>query len=381
MRRTSIAPRPEWRKLVESKGLAFHTNTDGTPYWDESAYYELSRNEVDVIEKATNDLYEMCLTAGQAVLDRDLFDRFRIPPAAVPLIRRAWESEPPSIYARFDFAYDGKNPPKLLEFNADTPTALLEAAVIQWFWLEDVQPRADQFNSLHERLIAKWKELKSYMKGPLLHLSCVRDSWEDEVTCAYVADCADQAGIATRFLYVDNIGWDSAKRLFVDLEENPITDLFKLYPWEWLTSPSEPFSTHIGEVEGLTSWIEPIWKMMWSNKMLLPVLWEMFPGHPNLMPAFANGPGSLTRYVKKPILGREGANVTIVDDGHVVSTDGTYGEEGFVYQELFDLPTFDGNYPVIGSWLIDGVAAGMGIRESTGPITGNESRFVPHLFL
>jgi glutathionylspermidine synthase len=48
------------------------------------------------------------------------------------------------------------------------------------------------------------------------------------------------------------------------------------------------------------------------------------------------------------------------------------------------LKSFDGMYPVIGSWLIGhdegNAAAGMGVRESDSPITTNSSLFVPHLF-
>ncbi len=380
MKRITRPPRADWKRIVEGQGLVFNTNHDGTPYWDESACYEFTEREVLTIEKATNDLYEMCLAVGQAIIDRDLFDRFHIPPRLVPLIRRAWDEEPPSIYARFDFAFDGTNPPKLLEFNADTPTSLLEAAVDQWYWLQDCVPDADQFNSIHERLVEKWKELRSYMKGPLLHLTSVRDSIEDEMTCAYVADCADQAGMGTRFLYVDDIGWSEERRALVDLEDQPITDLFKLYPWEWLTSAKEEFSQHVSDVESSMNWIEPIWKMMWSNKALLALLHDMFPYHPNLLRAYTEGPGSLTQYVRKPILSREGANVTIVTDEGKVKTGGTYGDEGFVWQEYVRLPDFEGHHPVVGSWLIDGVASGMGIRESEGLITGNESRFVPHYF-
>jgi glutathionylspermidine synthase len=46
------------------------------------------------------------------------------------------------------------------------------------------------------------------------------------------------------------------------------------------------------------------------------------------------------------------------------------------------VPTFDGNFPIIGSWyVIDKSAGGMGIRESDTPVTDNLSRFIPHLFL
>jgi glutathionylspermidine synthase len=56
-----------------------------------------------------------------------------------------------------------------------------------------------------------------------------------------------------------------------------------------------------------------------------------------------------------------------------------YGEEGFIYQELAELPNFDGNFALIGSWIIGQEAAGIGIRESNHLITDNGSRFLPHV--
>ena len=63
----------------------------------------------------------------------------------------------------------------------------------------------------------------------------------------------------------------------------------------------------------------------------------------------------------------------------VEENEGDYEKYGFIYQQLFELPNFDGNYPVIGSWIIGQEAAGIGIRESVHLITNNQSRFVPHL--
>ena len=177
MRRITCSPRAGWQKKVEEVGLAWHNTPDG-PYWNESAYYEFSAREVDVIEAATNALHAMCLQAVQQVIDDKLYARMGIPEMAVPLIERSWEQEPPSLYGRFDFAYDGVNPPKLLEYNADTPTALLEAAVVQWYWLQDAFPHKDQFNSLHERLVALWKYLKPYLPGGHVDF-CSLDDVED----------------------------------------------------------------------------------------------------------------------------------------------------------------------------------------------------------
>ena len=128
-----------------------------------------------------------------------------------------------------------------------------------------------------------------------------------------------------------------------------------------------------------TKWIEPAWKSILSNKGILPILWELFPHHKNLLPAYFDGPNGLFNYVEKPIYSREGANITIFRNGmQAEASEGEYGDEGFIYQELFELPNYEGNYPIIGSWVIGGESAGMGIRENNLEITDNLSRFVPH---
>ena len=376
MHRLLARPRPDWEKTVEGQGLIYH-HTQGGIYWNESAYYAFSSGEVDELEAATNELQRISLEAGQHIIDQKRFKEFGIPDAAVSAIVSAWNAEPPAIYGRFDLAYDGVHAPKLLEYNADTPTSLLESSVVQWYWLQDLHPKDDQFNSIHERLVAKWKELKDYCKSPLYFAAAEDPQAEDLMTVTYLRDTATEAGHETAALLMKDIGWDNDNHWFVDLEGRQIGSIFKLYPWEWLIH--EAFGLHLLESYKNVQWIEPIWKMLWSNKALLAVLWELYPNHPNLLPAYLDGPRDLQRYVKKPRMSREGANITYVGDTRI-ETGGDYGEEGFVFQALGPVPVFDGNFAVVGSWVVDGESAGMGMRESDGPITNNLSRFVPHLF-
>jgi glutathionylspermidine synthase len=352
-------------------GIVFHT-LGGIPYWDESAAYQLRAAEVDQLELATNTLHEMCLDIVQQVIDEEQFGLFMVPKAFRPLVVRSWEREDSSVYGRFDLAYNGIDPPKLLEYNADTPTALAEAAVGQWFWLQDIDPAGDQFNSIHERLIEAWKNVRRRDATPI-HFAALSGHTEDYITVEYLRDTALQAGFETEYLDIEQIGWDSARRVFVDGKSRPIQRLFKLYPWEWLIR--EQFGGHV--LHAPTAWIEPPWKMLLSCKSILPLLYERFPDSPYLLPAsFEPLQGS---YVKKPIQAREGSNITIVVDGRIVlETGGPYGDGPFVYQELAGLPNFDGNTPVLGSWIVDGVSCGVGIRESDSLITQNTSRFVPH---
>jgi len=379
MKRKTTTPRPDWQSKVEALGFGFHTLD--TTYWDESAYYEFKMSEIDTIEKATNDLWEMSLEAVQYVIDKKLYRRFHIPEWFVPHIERTWNDDAPAIYGRFDFSMkDGM--PKLLEFNADTPTSLFEASVVQWYWLQDKFPNSDQFNSIHEKLIAYWKYLKEYLHDGTLHFAAMEENLEDLTTTEYMRDCAIQAGYDTKFINLPDMGWNVDRFEFRDLDEDPIKNIFKLYPWEWLIN--EEFGNHIIPDRNKSFWIEPSWKMILSNKAILPILWQLNPNHPNLLPSFTEFEKTSLgfSYAKKPILSREGANIQLFDNGRLISeTKGEYGEEGFIYQELCPLPEFDGNYPLIGSWVVGQEAAGIGIRETNTLITDNLSRFVPHLIV
>ncbi|MGZ8486491.1 MAG: glutathionylspermidine synthase family protein [Candidatus Binatia bacterium] len=379
MKRISTTPRQDWEKKVEEIGLIYH-HTEGQPYWNETAYYSFRSAEIDRIEVASNELHQMCLEAAQHIIDNNRFDELAIPAAAVPFIKLAWEDEPPALYGRFDLAYDGEHL-KLLEYNADTPTALVEAAVAQWYWLQERFPDLDQFNSIHEKLLAKWRELKPYLANPM-HFTYLPppdvENSEDLMTVTYLMDLAGQADIESTLVKIDDIGWDAERNSFVDQADKPIRSIFKLYPWEWLLR--DRFAEHFFASYTLTQWVEPIWKMLLSNKGILPILWELFPHHANLLECYFTGPKHLTHYVKKPLLSREGANLSIHHDAAVETTSGPYGEEGFIYQATARIANFDGAYPIIGSWMIDGVAAGIGIRESDTLVTNNLSSFVPHLF-
>lgn len=371
MKRVVTSPRPDWRSSVESLGFAFHT-VDGSPYWVEDACYEFTAGEIDQIEDCSTELERLCLQAVDHVVSSRLYDRLSIPELAWPLIEASWRRQERNLYGRFDLAFDGANPPKLLEYNADTPTALLEASVVQWEWLQSTRPELDQFNGIHERLIECWREME--LPARTVHFTCVPDHAEDRGTVDYLRDTAMQAGIDAEFLEIGTIGWDGKR--FVDHLDRPIRTLFKLYPWEWLIA--DPFGAHLATSEMRI--VEPAWKMILSNKALLVILWELFPGHRNLLPASFDRSDISGPCLRKPLLGREGANIALIDDDVALETPGPYAWQSVMYQARATLPCFDGRYPVIGSWIVGSQAVGMGIRDDDSPITRNSSQFVPHFF-
>lgn len=392
MQRIATIPRDNWQQKVEAGGLVFHTPEaedeaarPDRPYWDESAAYEFSAAEIDMLEAAGNTLQKMCLQAAQHVVDKKRYAELCIPAEAIPAIEWAWENSPPAVYGRFDVSYNGVELPKLLEYNADTPTALLEAAVIQWAWLEEQHPNCDQFNSIHEKLIAKWQDLAPYLSKPVYFAGL--DNPEDQLTLAYLRDTAEQAQLPTVPILMEEIGWNGDRQAFVDQDERQMFSIFKLYPWEMMLG--EEFGPAALETYKEMRWMEPIWKMLFSNKGLLPVLWELYPGHELLLESHFEGSkkNRLKNYVRKPLLSREGANITMVRDGRTIAKSGGPYTGTQIVQALAPAAVFADNvkpgasrYPVCGLWMVDQTCCGLGIRESGTPITGNLSSFVPHFF-
>jgi glutathionylspermidine synthase len=393
MQRIPLPPRENWQQTVESQGLIFHTLENGTPYWDESAAYQFTAAEIDTLEAAGNKLQEMCLAAAQHIIDEKRYAELDIPEFAVEAIEWAWDNEPPALYGRFDISWAGAqsgSAPKLLEYNADTPTSLLEAAVIQWNWLKAmpaglVSEKPDQFNSIHEKLIAKWRDIDPYLSKPIYFAAL--DNPEDQLTVTYLRDTAQQAGLDTLQLFMQEIGWNDnpdGQQLFLDPNEHPMFSIFKLYPWEAMLQ--EEFGPHALDTYTAVRWIEPIWKMLLSNKGILPILWQLYPNHELLLESNFDSPGTMKNYVRKPLMSREGANITLVrDNATIASTPGPYNGKQ-IYQALapeavFLEKTGTARHPILGLWMIDQDCCGLGIRESAGPITDNFSSFVPHFFL
>ncbi len=372
MKREIITPRPDWKARLRACGLTYALNANGSHSWNEGACYAFSLTEIERLEVAVGDLDRMCLSAVEHAISKRRLGEFNIPPEFWPLIERSWEAEERTVYGRFDLWFDGRDI-KLLEYNADTPTSLIEASVAQWQWLEEQFPGGDQFNSIHERLIEAWRAVKADLPASTrVYFTSLDDGGEDFLTANYLRDTAHQAGLETEYIAVQNIGWNARRGVFTDMQERPIGAVFKLYPWDWLWR--DDFGAHIPNAP--TRWFEAPWKAVLSCKAILPVVWELFPDHPLLLrAAFAPWGDS---FAQKPLWGREGANTRLVCGGLEIAAQAGPYPGPFIYQELRELPEMGGARPVCGAWLINGWPCGLGIREDAGLITSNTSQFVPH---
>lgn len=388
MIRKTFVPRPDWMKRCQEVGFDYYDlpSSDGSPYWSDDVGYEFTLAQIDHIDDSTNELHAMCMELVRELIARgDYHPAFGFEDWVKSMIEASWKRGDKHLYGRFDLAYDGQSI-KMLEYNADTPTSLLEASVVQWNWVEEAAgiPHRDQFNSIHEKLIDRWKELRQPgFAVPRIHFVGHEDAGrEDWGNLEYLMDTALQAGLEVTELTTEQIGWDG--KHFVDMDDKSIETCFKLYPWEHMAA--DEFGKNVASAE--TRWIEPPWKMLLSNKALLPLLWQKFEGHPLLLPAhFDHGELPVSgKWVRKPTLAREGANVTLVENGQETPLSGSdfnteYHKSGYVLQQWVDLPCIEGFRPIIGSWVIGDQAAGIGIREDYNVVTGNDSHFIPHYFV
>ncbi|MFC4653472.1 MULTISPECIES: glutathionylspermidine synthase family protein [Rheinheimera] len=382
MKKIASTERPGWRSYAESVGFDFHT-FDGEAYWDETGYYQFSLDQIENdLEGPTEELHQMALELVADIIgDEQKLSQLAIPPAFWDTVQQSWHSQQPSLYGRMDLVYDGTGPAKLLELNYDTPTSLFETGFFQWVWLEDqlmrgqVPKGADQFNSLQDQLEQAFASLP--LANPL-YFAAVGSSIEDKGTVHYLMDIARQAGTDSRFIELEQLG--AASGQLVDLDGYAIGGLFKLYPWEFMLQ--EEFSSVI--LTSQTQWLEPAWKMLLSNKGILPLLWQKYPNHPNLLESHFEQPGQRldAGWVRKPLFSREGANVELVtSSGQHIAEPGPYNDAAFIRQRLQPLPKFGDSYSMIGSWVVGNSAAGIGIREDNSLITKDSSRFLPHIIL
>ena len=381
MERLAIEPRAGWQNQAEALGFGFH-EMYGEPYWLDDRYYRFTMREIeDEVEAPTEELHALCMAlVEEAAASEELLARLAIPAEQFDTVRRSWHDGQRHLYGRFDLAYDGTGPAKLLEYNADTPTAVFETGHFQYNWLTDqialgrLPEEADQFNLLQESLV---EAFALYPADRLFHFAAATASDEDRGTAAYLMDCAVQAGHRTRLIDIQGIGVDAQGR-FTDPNDQVIDRCFKLYPWEDMMR--EPFARFLPDSG--TQWVEPAWKAILSNKGMLPLLWERHPGHPNLLPAFFEDDpraAALPDRVRKPFHSREGENVSIVEANEPrEASEGDYGAGPAVVQALTPLFRSGEQFAVLGSWVVGDRACGLGMREDRSRITRNLSRFVPH---
>ena len=381
---------PLSKEYLESIGFVWHTDSDGSDYVADELVV-VSPDEAESYYNAGNELYEMYVKAAEHVIEHNLYHDIGIPFNLVELIELTWENDVHwHIYSRFDLAGGiDEKPIKLLEFNADTPTALFETAILQWAMLKyNHLDEARQFNVVYEAIVNNFKRLVTLFDDPnkfdewyegwKILFSSVRGSMEDENTTRLLEVMARDAGFETAFCYADEVGFDE-DGIFCD--DMRYEFWFKLIPWENIAIEEPELALLLTSIvkNQRAIILNPAYTLLFQSKGMLKILWDLFEGHPLLLETSFE-PLRGKPYVKKPIFGREGENIEIYDEkGNLVAKkDGEYGNFPAIYQEYVELPKDDQGRIYQAGLFFAYESCGLGYRRGQ-KIIDNMSKFVGHI--
>jgi len=376
---------------LESLGFVWHTDSDASSYISDELVV-ISEQEAEAYYEAANTLYDMFVEAGEYIVANNLFHEIGIPFNLVDIIKESWENDVHwHLYGRFDLAggIDGR-PIKLLEFNADTPTALFETAIIQWAMLKQNQmDETAQFNGLYEALLENFKRLvtleedvsdfETRYEGWKFLFTSVRGNAEEENTVRLLQHIATEAGYETEFAYMDEVEFDDKEGIFFNDENYELW--FKLIPWEDIALEESELAMLLTNIIKNQKAIifNPAYTLLFQSKGMLKILWDLYPNHPLLLESSFE-PLKSQKQVKKPIFGREGGNVSILDENaqELESAEGEYGNHKMLYQAYTELPTDQAGNSYQAGVFYAYEACGLGFRKG-GKILDNMSKFVGHM--
>jgi glutathionylspermidine synthase len=376
---------------LEKLGFVWHTDSDESSYLSHQLV-EITEAEAAAYYEAGNTLYDMFVEAGEYVMEHDLFHEIGIPFNLVEQIKESWENEVHwHLYGRFDLAggIDGE-PIKLLEFNADTPTALFETAIVQWAILKQNDMDASkQFNIVYDKLLENFQRLVTLeasveafterYDGWRFLFTTIRGNAEEENTVRLLQHIATEAGYETEFAFMDEVELSGEEGIFYQDEAYELW--FKLIPWEDIAIEESELGALLGDIVANQKAIifNPAYTLMFQSKGIMKILWDLYPNHPLLLETSFE-PLEGQKQVKKPIFGREGGSVAILDaEGRELLVEqGEYDAFSSIYQSYVALPADQSGARYQAGLFYAYESCGVGFRKG-GEIMNNMSKFVGHV--
>ena len=378
-------------KTLEEIGFTWHTDTDGSKYISDELV-EVTQEEAQEYYEAANTLYDMYVQAAEYVIDNDLFFDLGIPFNLIEIIKKSWENDVHwHIYSRFDLAggIDGKDI-KLIEFNADTPTALFETALLQWAILKaNNMDEERQFNNVYEAISENFKRLitlfddtdkfEAFYDGWKILFSSIEGNDEEEATTKLLQQMATDAGFVTKFEFLQNVRFDEEG--IYDSDDINYEYWFKLYPWEDIAVDEPELATMLTKIiqNQKAIILNPPYTLLFQSKGMMAILYELFPDSPYLLKTSFE-PLKGIKQVEKPVFGREGANTKIIDANGTITaeTTGPYENYKKVYQEYNEFPKDMHGAKYQAGVFFAYEACGLSFRKG-GEILDNMSKFVGHV--
>ena len=356
----------------------------------EKKYYQISATAKVALESATDELHQMFLHATDYALGHsELLGKFGLPEEILSKVRTSWANRKNQlITSRFDFAMS-ENGLKVYEYNCDSASCYMEVGKVQGKWLKhfDVKGGTDAGNELFKHLVKAWKSCKI---DSIVHV-LQDDDPEETYHALFMKNVIEAAGYRCELVKgLDSLRWNANEKI-EDCNGNLIKWVWKTWAWETaldelrLDDGTQRDPDFLESTPSLSDVLlnddimvfEPMWTLIPSNKAILPILWSLFPNHPLLLNADFELNNELIKsgYVVKPIVGRCGANIQLIDQDHNILAEklGVFDDREKIYQQLFPLPCINNLYVQICTFTAQGNYAGSGTRVDPSMIIGKDS--------
>lgn len=364
---------------------------------DQHRYFAISSTAQQTIEHATNELHGLFMHATDYVLQHpELLKKFNLPDIVLNKIRQSWDNRLNQlITSRFDFALTPAGL-KVYEYNCDSASCYMESGKVQGKWAKHfgVKAGVDAGHNLFKGLVKAWR--KSEVKGRVHILQ--DDEPEEHYHALFMKEAIEAAGFECKVIIgLGDLCWNESGDI-VDSDGDQLNFVWKTWSWETALdqirqeceadqSQDDNFEPQwqAGKTPRLVDVLlrksimvfEPLWTLIPSNKAILPVLWSLFPNHRFLLNTTFDLNDELlqTGYVIKPIVGRCGANIQLIDEQQQVieKTAGHFDTQDHIYQQLFALPRVGDYFVQICSFTAAGKYAGAGVRVDKNMIINGQS--------
>ena len=382
----------------------------------------VSPEHVSVLRTASSRLYQLMVRLAvvlQQADDQSLLD-IGIPLPALPYVHLVMPEMPAVMCGRFEFAWTAEGP-KLLEFNAETPTFVVElfhmnGQVCKDFGLVDpnVDCQEQLIQAMHSTITASLSWIGMHQRDSIsVVFSSYADRKEERGTVEFYRNLLTSIGdlpYKTSFRGLNELRVTPDCLFTADGERVDV--LYKLYPTEHLIEDEAPDGMPVGLAllelvrKRQLAILNPPVAFVLQNKALMAILWamhmvesELFTSEEHMwieqyvLPSYLDAhdvQGQVVfagAYVVKPVFGREGASITIRTGQQVVgqSEQHLYENQVKMYQQYVALPTttvqteegLTDVHLIHNCFVVAGIPSAIGVRASQKLILDDNAYFLP----
>lgn len=360
MERHACPPRADWERKVSLNGLTYHTRNDNFPYWNESVFYELSKEEIETLARAAFEINVMLFntterTLGSEKLLKKYLSYEKLQNISSYILSSSWNEENSGVCGRVKLAWNpkGDTPPKFVGYDGEKHFGMVEQSA-QLDWAEEIFPKQEQFSMLDVALAEYFAEESKRI--PSLHVAYPTHDQTSETVqnSSWFADRIRSAGIEVIPSLWEALVVDGENKQWVDHQDAPVAACYHPFSFSDLMR-----STNVNVIAGSYNWmrwIEPAWRSVMSSKFMLPALYLSYPNSEYLLKATIGSPLKAEQTILYPIIESE-------DSAHV-------------HQEIPDSTVEEGINAVFNVWLVSGEPVALGIYEKH---YDKPAQFIPHI--